>query len=172
MVPLYTSILTTAEYGTYSLFNTTVGVLLPILTLNVQEGVIRFAMEKDYDREAVVTVGVRHLLIGSAITIIGLVVNSIFGFSPMLKTYAIFFFLMFFVQALGGIVLCYIRGIYRIGYLSLSSVVASAVTIGCNILFLVGFRWGCLDTFLQILLDHLSSASGLQQEHTCSEILI
>ena len=45
LVPLYTSILTTADYGTYDLFNTTVGVLLPILTLNVQEGVIRFAMD-------------------------------------------------------------------------------------------------------------------------------
>ena len=30
LVPLYTSILTTNEYGTYDLFNTTVSVLLPI----------------------------------------------------------------------------------------------------------------------------------------------
>ena len=37
LVPLYTDILTTTEYGTYDLFNTTVGVLLPILTLNVQD---------------------------------------------------------------------------------------------------------------------------------------
>jgi O-antigen/teichoic acid export membrane protein len=155
LVPLYTSILTTADYGTYDLFNTTVGVLLPILTLNVQEGVIRFAMEKDYDREAIVTIGIRHLLIGSAITATGLVVNSLFGFSPMLKTYAIFFFLMFFVQALGGIVPCYIRGIDRIGDLSLSSVVASAVTIGCNILFLVGFRWGLVGYFLANIIGPL-----------------
>jgi O-antigen/teichoic acid export membrane protein len=148
LVPLYTSILTTADYGTYDLFNTTVGVLLPILTFNVQEGMLRFAMEKDYNREAIVTVGIRHLLIGSAITAVGLGVNGIFGFSSMLKTYGIFFFLMFFVQALGGIVPFYIRGIDRIGDLSISSVVASAVTIGCNILFLVGFRWGLIGYFL------------------------
>ncbi|MST82531.1 lipopolysaccharide biosynthesis protein [Bilifractor porci] len=148
LVPLYTSILTTADYGIYDLFNTTVGVLLPILTLNVQEGMLRFAMEKDYNREAIVTVGIRHLLIGSAITAVGLGVNGIFGVSSMLKTYAIFFFLMFFVQALGGIVPFYIRGIDRIGDLSISSVVASAVTIGCNILFLVGFRWGLIGYFL------------------------
>ena len=52
LVPLYTSILTTADYGTYDLFNTTVGVLIPILTLNVQDGVMRFAMDKNYDRRA------------------------------------------------------------------------------------------------------------------------
>ena len=76
LVPLYTSILTTADYGTYDLFNTTVGVLLPILTLNVQEGVIRFAMDKDYDREAIVTVGMRHLLIGSVIIAAALGING------------------------------------------------------------------------------------------------
>ena len=148
LVPLYTSVLTTADYGTYDLFNTTIGVLLPILTLNVQEGMLRFAMEKDYDREAIVTVGIRHLLIGSAITAVGLGVNVIFGFSSMLKTYAIFFFLMFFVQALSGIITFYIRGIDRIEDLSISSVVASAVTIGCKILFLIGFRWGLIGYFL------------------------
>lgn len=46
LVPLYTNILTTTEYGTYDLFNTTVGVLLPILTLNVQDAVMRFAMDR------------------------------------------------------------------------------------------------------------------------------
>nr|HAK42623.1 polysaccharide biosynthesis protein [Clostridium sp.] len=35
LVPLYTSILTTEEYGTYDLFNTTIGILVPFLTLNV-----------------------------------------------------------------------------------------------------------------------------------------
>lgn len=155
MVPLYTSILTTADYGTYDLFNTTVGVLLPILTLNVQEGVIRFAMDKDYDREAIVTVGMRHLLIGSVIIAAALGINGIFSFSPILKTYAIFFFLMFFSQAIGGIVTFYIRGVERIGDLSISSVVASAVTIGCNILFLIGFRWGLVGYFLANIIGPL-----------------
>lgn len=148
LVPLYTSILTTADYGTYDLFNTTVGVLLPILTLNVQDGVMRFAMDKNYNRRAIVTVGFRCILIGTAITAAGLGVNSIFGFSSLAKTYWVFFLLMFISQALGGTIPYYIRGIDRIADLSVSSVVSSAVTIGCNILFLVGFRWGLVGYFL------------------------
>ena len=134
LVPLYTSILTTADYGTYDLFNTTVGVLIPILTLNVQDGVMRFAMDKNYDRRAIVTVGFRYILIGTAIT--------------AAKTYWIFFLLMFISQALGGMIPYYIRGIDRIADLSVSSVIASAVTIACNILFLVGFKWGLVGYFL------------------------
>lgn len=34
LVPLYTSILTTGQYGTYDLFNTAVSVLIPMFTLN------------------------------------------------------------------------------------------------------------------------------------------
>lgn len=155
LVPLYTSILTTADYGTYDLFNTTVGVLLPILTLNVQDGVMRFAMDKNYDRRAIVTVGFRYILIGTVITAAGLGVNSIWGFSSLAKTYWAFFLLMFISQAMGGMIPYYIRGIDRIADLSVSSVVSSAVTIGCNILFLVGFRWGLVGYFLANIIGPL-----------------
>lgn len=148
LVPLYTSILTTTDYGTYDLFNTTIGVLLPILTLNVQDGVMRFAMDKNYDREAIVTIGFRYILIGTAITAVGLGINYLFGFSSLAKDYWIFFLLMFISQSLGGMIPCYVRGIDRIADLSVSSVIASVVTIGCNILFLVGFKWGLVGYFL------------------------
>lgn len=148
LVPLYTNILTTTEYGTYDLFNTTVGVLLPILTLNIQDAVIRFALDKKYKREAVVTIGIRYLLISNIIVAAGLGVNYIFGFSALGKQYAVFFFLMFLTQSLSGIVTCYIRGTDKITDLSISSVIASAVTIGLNILFLVTFRWGLVGYFL------------------------
>lgn len=155
LVPLYTSILTTADYGTYDVFNTTVGVLLPILTLNVQDGVMRFAMDKKYDRKAIVTIGFRYTLIGTVITALGLGVNYIFGFSNLAKTYWIFFLLMFISQSLGGMIPYYIRGIDRIADLSVSSVISSAVTIGCNILFLVGFKWGLVGYFLANIIGPL-----------------
>lgn len=44
--------------------------LLPILTLNVQDGVMRFAMDKNYDRRAIVTVGFRYILIEYIIIVV------------------------------------------------------------------------------------------------------
>lgn len=155
LVPLYTNILTTTEYGTYDLFTTTVGVLVPILTVNIQDAVIRFALEKDFDNKAVATIAVRYLLLGSAVVLLGLVVNGIFGFSDAGRDYTAFFFLMFLSQALSGIVTSFIRGIDRIKELSISSVIASAVTIGCNILFLVVFRWGLNGYFLANIIGPL-----------------
>ena len=62
LVPLYTSVLSTGEYGTYDLFNTTIGLLFPILTLDIQEGVLRFALDKDNDNRDVFAIGGKMLL--------------------------------------------------------------------------------------------------------------
>lgn len=148
LVPLYTNILTTTEYGTYDLFNASIGVLLPILTLNIQEAVLRFAIDKKTSRNAIVTISFKYLLISNFIVLIGLVINGIWGLSNVISDYGVLFFLMFFVQSLSGIIVTYIRGIDRIAELSVSSVIASIITITCNILFLVVFRWKLVGYFL------------------------
>lgn len=155
LVPLYTSVLTTADYGTYDLFNTTIGVLLPILTLNIQEGVLRYAMEANSDRKAIVSIGCKYLINSSAIVALGLGVNWILDINNLMRDYGIFFFLMFFTQALSGIVSFYIRGIDRISDLSVSSVIASVVTIGLNILFLAFFKWGLIGYFVANIIGPL-----------------
>lgn len=148
LVPLYTNILTTTEYGTYDLFNTTIGVLIPILTLNIQESVMRFTLDKKYSQRVIFSVGVRYFFISLLLIISGLWGNHIFEFSLVLKDYEVFFFLMFFSQALSGIILSYIRGSEKIADLSISSVLASLIIIGSNILFLVVFKWGLKGYFL------------------------
>lgn len=148
LVPLYTNILSTTEYGTYDLFYTTASVLVPVFTLNIQESVLRFALDKKYNRDAIVTIAVRYFLFSCSLILVGLVVNSALHLNQTVSNYAIFFFLMFLSQALSGIVLAYICGIDKIKELSISSVLASAATIGCNLLFLVIFKWGLYGYFL------------------------
>ena len=158
MVPLYTSVLSTGEYGTYDLFVTTISVLLPILTLNIQSGVLRYALEKGYDRSAVVTIGFRYTLLGSAIAALGLFVVYASGLFAMDGRYALYFELLFVVQALCSFIPSYIRGTDRIADLSVSSVISSAVTIGLNILFLLVFKWGLDGYFLANIIGPLVQA--------------
>lgn len=148
LVPLYTSILNTTEYGIYDLFNTTISVLLPILTLNIQEAILRFSLDKRANKDAIVTVGYKYLVISNLVVAVGLLTNFVFGVNEVVKTYSILFFLMFFVQSLSGVITTYVRGIEKIVDLSISSVIASFVTIASNILFLVVFKWGLTGYFL------------------------
>lgn len=148
LVPLYTAILTTTEYGIYDLFYTTASVLVPVLTVNIQEAVLRFCIDKDYSRKAIVTVSVRYFLIGTTITFAGLCLNRIFLIFTINVQLSVLFFLMFVSQALSGIIMAYVRGIDKIADLSVSSIVVSITTIVCNILFLVVFNWGLDGYFL------------------------
>lgn len=148
LVPLYTNLLTTTEYGTYDLFNTTIGVLLPILTLNVQEAVLRFSIDSQISRQSIVTVATRYLLISNLLFVGGLGANAIFGINELVYQYSLFFFLMYLVQSMSSTLIMYVRGIDKIKELSISSVLASALTIAFNILFLAIFRWGLAGYFL------------------------
>lgn len=147
LVPLYTNVLSTSEYGIYDLFNTTIGVLLPILTLNIQEAVMRFSIDSKYDRKSIVTVATKYFFISNFIVLLGLTINYLFDFNPIIKQYSIFFFLMFFSQSLSGMIIMYVRGIDKISDLSISSVIASIITICLNIVFLAIFRWGLAGYF-------------------------
>ena len=155
LVPLYTNILTTTEYGTFDLFNATIGVLLPIFTLNIQEAVLRFSLDKKTSKKAIASISTKYLLIGNLLIIIGLGINQLLEVSSIVADYTIFFWLMFSVQALAGVITCYVRGIDKVGDLSISSIITSVITICCNILFLIGFKWGLVGYFLANIIGPL-----------------
>ena len=58
-VPLYTHVFSTSEYGTIDLITTAVQLLIPVLTLNIQEAVLRYGLDPEYDSSAVIENGFR-----------------------------------------------------------------------------------------------------------------
>ena len=66
LVPFYTNVLSTSEYGIYDLATTTIQLLMPILTLNVYEGVTRFLMSDKENPNAIVTLGFKYIAVGTA----------------------------------------------------------------------------------------------------------
>lgn len=49
MVPLYTNILSTEAYGTYDIYQTTLFLIVPVLSLNIADGIMRFSLDETYD---------------------------------------------------------------------------------------------------------------------------
>lgn len=148
LVPLYTSILTTTEYGIYDFFNTTISLLIPILTFNILDGVLRYTLDKNYDKCAIVTISARFFIGSSFFVIVLVLLNGICGFENVFSEFGVYFVLMFLFQALSGVVIGYTRGIEKIADISISSVITSAIVIGCNLLFLLEFDWGIKGYFL------------------------
>ena len=83
LLPLYTSILTVEEYGLYDFINTTIILLIPVLTFNISEAVIRFLLEKENNEKAIFRIGAKYSLLAiSFLSVFGGIVagkNKPFG---------------------------------------------------------------------------------------------
>ena len=59
LVPLYTSCLSSNDYGISDLILTTVSFLLPIFSIQISEALLRFALDKEIDDKQVFSIGLR-----------------------------------------------------------------------------------------------------------------
>jgi O-antigen/teichoic acid export membrane protein len=142
LIPIYTNCLTTAEYGVSDLLTTTVSLLLPFFTLDIQDAVMRFALDKKYEKSDVFTVALRIILIGTGLVTLGAFVASTLKIPGLENSYLIFFVLMYFTTALSNSLTMFCRGIDKVNVLVVGGILQSVIMLSANILFLVVFKWG------------------------------
>lgn len=155
LVPLYTAILTTSEYGTADLITTTANLLMPIVTLSIFEAVLRFSLDAEEDRSQIFTIGLY-------ITVIGIIVIScalLFARSvDSLKPYVLYFALYYASLAFYNLILQFIKGIEKVAIYSIAGVMNTFIFISCNIVFIVILRIGVRGYLLSFILGHTISA--------------
>ena len=151
LVPLYTSVLSTGEYGTVDLVSTTVSLLLPMFTVNISEGVMRFTLENKKDKE--------YLGCGTKITCIGAVILLVvmlgISMTPILKNYHYLFpwlYFIFLINAIYNLQQNYLRAVDCIPTMVTASLVNSGVMMGLNVLLLTVFKLGITGYFISLFM--------------------
>lgn len=139
LVPLYTNILTTREYGTVDLIYTIGMVLVPLLTLNIGESIMRFALDKDADCDKIMSTGITILIFGA---IIGLLILPIANLFESVSNYSIYIYLYTLTLAFSQIFLCYLRGKEFLLKYSIGNIIQSLAIAIFNIIFLIGMKKG------------------------------
>lgn len=157
LVPLYTNCLSTAEYGTIDLITATVQLLLPVFTLQVQDAVLRFAMEKGQDPKAVFSVGLRITLVGFCVFFMGFCGVCALGILPLEWPYLVFCLAYYLTGALGNLFQYFLRAIDRVRNLTVASVLTCLVTVGSNLITLLVFKWGVNGYLVSSILGHAVS---------------
>lgn len=139
LVPVYTAYLTTADYGTSDIIMTTVSLLLPIFTLDINDAVIRFTIENKQDKRAY-AIGVRIYILGcvALAVVLGIVAVA----TELRLTYLVLLFVLFAVSGDYQLKVAYLRAMERVSFLSLCTIVCNFVTLVANVLFIVVFRFG------------------------------
>ena len=150
LVPLYTRVLTSSEYGTFDLYSATVSLLVPVLTLNIADSTTIFLLDKKNKENSsgIISISLGYYFISLLIFSCLLFVNWIFNFFPVFNEYIIFLFLMFALSGLSNLFLCYARGFDRIKNVSVSGVLCSAVMIALNLIFLLPMKLGLKGYYL------------------------
>lgn len=134
LVPLYTNILSLSEYGTVDLITVLTTVLVPIITLNVHEAVMRFMMDKDSNADNILSVGLTMIVITLILCII---MYPIFNIISITSSYSFLLIVFMFSFSISNIFLCYIRGKEKLLDYSIIGIIQSLLIAGFNIYFLV-----------------------------------
>lgn len=142
MMPLYTNTLSTAEYGTADLLNSTISLLQPICTLQVQDALLRYSMEEGVDKKDVFSIGIRIDLAGASIVSVIAIILKLTGIVK-LDTYLIVFLVVsLFTHGLCNSLSYFCRGINRVQVMTIGTIFNTVVTIVANLILLLYFHMG------------------------------
>ena len=154
LVPLYTSVLTTAEYGISDLITTTVSLCFPFFTLIISESLLQFSLSKKHEKSELWFISFRIWLFG---TVIMFIFSPIVFFTP-LKDYYIFVITYYMCFSFYNILSYFIRGLEKIKVFSFAGIIDTFIIIMLNILFLLVFKIGIIGYLLsQIIASALAS---------------
>lgn len=148
LVPLYTSILTTEQYGIYDLVVSTISLLMPILTLNIVDAVMRFLMDKNCDKSQVATIGVRYITISIVAAALILLAFNRLNLYQDISGLEIYIFLYYFFYVLNQYLIQLAKGLDKVKEMGVAGVLGTVVMIVSNVAFLLLFKLGLLGFFL------------------------
>jgi len=155
MLPLYTRLLTPRDYGTLDVFQTTVSLLVPILSLEIVEAVFRFSMDEAWEEA--------RRVLSTALPFSFLSLLFSLALTPVLVRFEIFraylpyFYAIFFLTVLLGEVKQYVRALGKVKVFALSDILYVLFFAGFNVVFMVLFRTGLRGYFLSYILAQVCS---------------
>lgn len=157
LVPFYTSMLTTSEYGIANLLQVTMLLLVPALTLNIGEAALRYAVECEEKRGSIFLIGLKYT--GIAAIVVAVIAGMAILFVPVeVKKYLLFFIFLFAANALYEFLVLFFQGSEMVPIVVCGSVFCTVVMISSNLLFLLVMKIGLNGYLIAQILSFFSAA--------------
>lgn len=159
LMPLYTAVLSTSEFGVADILTQTANLLMPLAAVGICDAIFRFVLDTgngednaEDARKRIFTSAIAVLLGGGAVTVVLVQILRIFdvfdGYVFLIAAYVICANLRLaaanFLRAIGKTTLFAVQGIIN-----------TALTISLNLLFLLGFGMGTLGYVLSVVISDL-----------------
>lgn len=158
LLPLYTAVLSTKEYGTVELLNTYISLLLPLIFLQMDQAIFRFLIDVRKDEEG------KKKIISTTLTTVTLqaflyiILYLVFG-NFIHNEYKYFLATNVIAAIYSSILLQISRGLGDNATYSMGSLVSGAGTIILNVLFIVVFKLGAYGMLVATLIANILCAT-------------
>lgn len=155
LLPVYTAVLSTEEFGIVDLLNTLVSLAVPIITLQLEQGIFRYLIDCREDEEKkkkVISSVMLFLLIQTCIYIILFLIASQF----IQQQYKLFLVTNVIASAFSAIVLQTSRGLGDNKVYAKGSFITAATTVILNVVFIVWLKKGAYGMLSATLIGYLT----------------
>lgn len=153
LLPLYTAVLTTSEYGTVDLITTLVQLFIPVASLMIDQGVFRYLLnckeKKDYKKN--ISSAFCILTISNLFCILIYLIISLFYVNP----YKIWILLILIFTSYSNLFLQISRGLKNTTDYAIGSFVCSCSTIILNVLCIVALKLGAFGMIISIFMGNV-----------------
>lgn len=157
LLPLYTSVLPSGDYGIVDLATTYITLLVPVITLQLEMALFRHLIDNRKNEEKkkiIISSGISSAIISTTICLILYIVISYF----INIKYGSYLCLMVIATIFSNLFLQIARGLGdNIGY-AISSIIVGVLTIISNIICLIVLDIGLEGMFISIILSNLCGA--------------
>lgn len=145
LVPLYTNMLTTAEYGVSEIVLTGVNLFIPFVSVSIQDATLRFALDKKNNKDVVLKNTMAVLFVGAIVTcFLYPAVNKY----NAIKEWSSYFIIITIVYMYRNALSVYLKAIGKSTLFAIDSIAYTAILMITNILFLAVFKWGLKGYFI------------------------
>ena len=157
LVPFYTNVLTTEDYGRADLLSTSVSLLLFIFSLNVAAAVLRFAMEYREKSRGILLFGLNVFVIGYFLLIVVTGFIAYLDFLEIENNIYLYLLLLYLVCGLNELLSNYLRSQEKINIIVIASIITTLTIVGSNIFCLLVLDMGVNGYLFSMVLGNATS---------------
>lgn len=157
LVPLYTTVLSTADYGTADMVFTTSSLVVFVVALNISDAVLRYVIDRESNQNEILGYGIKVTLIGNLF--FAFILSILAGLKVWdWKSYLyLFLFLHVSITSFMNLISNYLRAIDKIKEVAISGIISTVATILCNIVTLLILKIGIYGYLISMVIGPFMS---------------
>ncbi len=153
LIPIYTSYLSKSELGVTDVLTQIANWIIPLATMTISEAIIRFGLDKAYDKRKVFTLGNLVCAFGMAVFAVILPIVNFTGLADKyIGGYAMLLFCYVFMSGVKTLYTTFVRAMEKVKLFAAAGIIATVFTLFFTAMF-----------YMVLPDDFLGSGTGIQK---------